>query len=66
MQYHANAAVAAEGDGVDAVGGGDGVGVDKKFPQPEFVSEMEAKHSPQELPEEPQRWHELESPPATT
>lgn len=41
------------------------VGADKK-PYPEetqMASEMEAKLIPQEMPEEPHRWHELESPP---
>jgi len=69
MQYHASDpdVMAANGvNGIDAMAGGDGMGIDKKFQQPEMMSEMEAERSPREMPEEPQRWHELESPPAAT
>jgi hypothetical protein len=70
MQYHVQdpngVAVHGENGGVNGVVAGkvvgvNGVGADKK-PYPEMASEMEAKHDPQEMPEEPQRWHELESP----
>lgn len=60
MQYHAS------DPDVMAANGVNGIGIDKKFQQPEMMSEMEAERSPREMPEEPQRWHELESPPAAT
>jgi hypothetical protein len=68
VQYHApdpNAMAANGVIGIDTMASGDGMGIDKKFQQLEMMSEMEARRSPLELPEEPQRWHELESPPAT-
>lgn len=75
MQYHGQdpnaAAAGANGaggvNGVNTVGSGDGT-VDKKlYPgEGQIASEMDAEDIPQEMPEEPQRWHELESPPATT
>lgn len=68
MQYQApdpSTVPASGANGVDTVGSDD-MGGDKKPNQPEIASEMEAKNIVQEMPEEPHRWHELESPPATT
>jgi hypothetical protein len=67
MQYHAQ-----DPSGVGGGGGGNGVdamgmGFDKKlYPGGQIASEMEAKHVLQEMPGEPHRWHELESPSVAT
>jgi hypothetical protein len=72
MQYHAqDSSAVGGGEGTNGMGGGgngvDAMGVDKKlYPEGQVASEMEAKHVLQEMPEEPHRWHELESPPAAT